>query len=210
MLTRRQLDELAGVELAAREGEMIRQPPDYQGYPSRLFNREAPYALQEAINLPGIAILDWQARRDDRIRRYTEMAAFRRAVRLCLLLEAWKLRHGKLPGDLNELVGPDLDRVPIDPFTGTHFGYFPEGLIIPLHWHQALDHNFRGVIEEKTPFVWSAGERVRYGSSKYYDIGHDAYWKYMIPDDFYGGNRVWREPSSDYDVWEAGWPFVVP
>jgi hypothetical protein len=178
-----------------------------------LFNWEAPYALREAINLPGIAILDWQSRHDDRIRQYTKMVAFRRAVRLCLLLEAWKLRHGQLPRDLKELVGPDLDRVPIDPFTGIPFRYVPDGLKIPLHWNQRLnDRNSTGVIEEKTPFVWSAGERVRYSgqSSKDYDPSQDAYWKYRITDDFYGGNRIWRQPSSDYDVWEAGWPFVVP
>ncbi|MBN2215806.1 MAG: hypothetical protein JW719_00380, partial [Pirellulales bacterium] len=51
-----------------------------------------------------------------------------RAFRLQMALAAWRRRHGKLPKSLDELIGTYLDAMPIDPYTGKPFWYFPEGV----------------------------------------------------------------------------------
>lgn len=48
-----------------------------------------------------------------------------RAFRLQMALAAWRRRHGKLPKSLDELIGTYLDAMPIDPYTGKPFWYFP-------------------------------------------------------------------------------------
>jgi len=214
VLTRRQLDALANVELAAGRGDAIPQPPHGSWYPSRSpsFLAEPPYFLQEAINVPGIAEVDWQSNLDNRIRRYTAMTAFRRGVRLSLVLEAWKLRHGTLPKTLDELVGADLDHVPIDPYTGTPFGYVRDGLKIPLPWIQS--HVSSSIIAANVPFVWSAGERVVYETPE--ELAPEGrqkgpdYVNYKIIFNLWSENHFFRSPHSEYDVWEAGWPFPIP
>ena len=62
----------------------------------------------------------------------------RRAVRIILVLEAWKLRHGSLPKTLDELIGSGLDRLPTDPYTGKSFLYFPEGVTTSFPWNREL------------------------------------------------------------------------
>ena len=52
----------------------------------------------------------------------------RRATRLILALEAWKLDHGGLPKSLEDLKGKYLDQLPVDPYTGGAFRYKPKGL----------------------------------------------------------------------------------
>ncbi|MGA2258086.1 MAG: hypothetical protein ABSG53_25760, partial [Thermoguttaceae bacterium] len=210
VLTRRQLDALANVELAAGRGDAIRQPP--HGYnPSQSFRAEPPYALQGVINVPGIGEVDWQANLDDRIHRYTAMVAFRRGVRLCLLLEAWKLRHGALPKTLAELVGADLEHVPIDPYKGTPFRYVRDGLKISILPYQSY-FSLR-TIPANAPFVWSAGERVIYRAPE--ELGPEGWQKrpdyadYLINDNPWSENRSLRSPRSEYDVWEVGWPFPI-
>ena len=56
----------------------------------------------------------------------TQFADFeirRRATIIILALEAYRLDNGKLPESLDELVGDYLDRLPLDPITGTDFHY---------------------------------------------------------------------------------------
>ncbi|MGO9107899.1 MAG: ABC transporter permease [Thermoguttaceae bacterium] len=213
VLTRRQLDALDNVELAAGRGDAIAQPRVYwYSYSSPSFQAERPYALQEAIRVPDIAEVDWQSELDDRIRRYTAMVTVRRGVRLSLLLEAWKLRHGALPKTLAELVGADLDHVPIDPYTGTPFRYVRDGLKICLLRCQCHFFSLH-TIPANAPFVWSAGDRVIYRAPEELVPGgwqkgpDDA--NYLINDNPWSENRFLRTPHSEYDVWEAGWPFPI-
>jgi len=51
-----------------------------------------------------------------------------RAFRLQMALAAWRRAHGEVPESLDELVGTYLDAVPIDPYTGRPFRYYPQGL----------------------------------------------------------------------------------
>ncbi|HEX5447045.1 MAG TPA: hypothetical protein VFW87_24735, partial [Pirellulales bacterium] len=58
--------------------------------------------------------------------------AYRRAARLVLAAEAWRLRHEELPDSLARLEGNGLDQLPVDPFTNQPFVYFPFGLRAPV------------------------------------------------------------------------------
>jgi hypothetical protein len=81
----------------------------------------------------------------------------RRATRIILALEAWKAEHGKLPQSLDELVGAGLDRLPVDPYTGQPFRYFPEGLTLPEDPTLASSIESRRKVELNKPLIWSSG-----------------------------------------------------
>ena len=77
---------------------------------------------------------------------------YRRATRLILALEAWKLDHGGLPQSLNELRGKYFDQVPVDPRTGDAFQYEPKGLPYCAAWGPAVAQT----IKPRQPFVGCA------------------------------------------------------
>ena len=58
----------------------------------------------------------------------------RRATRLILALEAWKLEHGGLPPSLDDLKGKYLDQLPVDPYRGDPFSYEPRGRLNIVAW----------------------------------------------------------------------------
>jgi hypothetical protein len=126
--------------------------------------------------------------------------ASRRVLRLQLALAAWKLDHKSLPRSLDELAGRYLDRIPLDPRTGEPFRYFPDGLPIPLPYP---DHKSSSDPQLKAgqPFLWAAGELVSVQRDD-----PDPVERYYIHD--YG--NAWREPRSEYEVWQAGWVYPVP
>ena len=214
VLTRRQLVELEEIQAAAASGEAVRRPPYRRQYFSSengpFTSQELPYVLHEEVHVPLIKG-PLQYEQDDRIRRYTAMVALRRGVRLTLLLEAWKLRHGSLPKTLDELVGPDLDRRPIDPYTGVPFQYVRDGVGIPLRWYIDVGSDyFFGRIAAKVPFIWSAGPRVIYNGVEEGQKEPPSYGNYRIIDNPWGVNPQKRFPQSDYNLWESGWPIPVP
>ena len=99
--------------------------------------------------------LDWIVYEADR----------RREVRLMLAIEASKLQHGRMPKTLDELVGPYLKDLPHDPYTGEPFRYFPEGLSGPSGLGLSRRQSPTVTLEAHTPFLWSAGTRVRLSDS---------------------------------------------
>ncbi len=140
---------------------------------------------------------------------------FRLAARVALALEAWKLRHGSLPKTLDELVGPYLDRAPVDPYSGQPFRYFRDGLPLPLHWRQPqpflyYSQDRTSEIPARTPLIWSVGANVQYNES--------LTSKHLLIDDYLLRMRDvnWQNitattrPRSEFEIWEAGWPFPVP
>ncbi|MFH1924780.1 MAG: hypothetical protein ABIP48_33440, partial [Planctomycetota bacterium] len=92
----------------------------------------------------------------------------RRAVRLQLALAAWHLEHGKLPEGLEELVGPFLNELPLDPYTAGPFQYSPEPTPVAIRdldpWGQATSRE--PIVPAGKPFFRSAGadRRLRSGS----------------------------------------------
>ena len=79
-------------------------------------SRDFTYNLV-SVNMPRVQFDDW-----------LRVETYRRATRLVLALETWKLDHGGLPQSLNELRGKYFDQVPVDPRTGDAFQYEPKGL----------------------------------------------------------------------------------
>lgn len=56
-----------------------------------------------------------------------EASAWRRGFLATLALRAFQLDHGRWPTQWDELIGPYLDRVPVDPWTGVPFDLRPQG-----------------------------------------------------------------------------------
>jgi hypothetical protein len=50
-----------------------------------------------------------------------------RATVIVMALNAWKAEHGELPDRLEQLVGSELDRLPLDPLFALPFQYYPRG-----------------------------------------------------------------------------------
>ncbi len=139
----------------------------------------------------------------------------RRAVRIILALEAWKLQHGSLPKTLDELVGPCLDRLPTDPYTGEPFLYFPDGLQTSFTWCQEnkylvyesrLPSDFE--ITAHKPFIWSAGTKVL--PLEYPGVEKESnLYRYAIIIAS-GEQDAYYRAASEYEIWASGWPFPIP
>lgn len=52
----------------------------------------------------------------------------KRATLIVWALEAYRLEHGQLQATLSDLVGPYLPKLPLDPYSGREFLYFPDGV----------------------------------------------------------------------------------
>jgi hypothetical protein len=81
-----------------------------------------------------------------------KVETYRRATRLILALEAWKLDHGGLPESLGDLKGKYLDQLPVDPYTGGAFRYEPKGLACCVAWHPP-DFGAMKSLEPRQPFL---------------------------------------------------------
>ncbi len=125
LLTRRQLDELSVAESEARGGKAILQAPSPEGG----WRLEPSYVLQDAIDLPPLFYRpDFILLGTGSVSAYTAMETYRRVTVLTLALDAWKLKHGSLPKRLDDLVGPCLKRLPVDPVLGRAVPLLSSGL----------------------------------------------------------------------------------
>ena len=145
---------------------------------------------------------------------YTAIETARRAV--VLALQAWKLKHGSLPKSLDELVGPYLDDVSIDPYSYGPFRYFRDGLedSSPLEpaavWlvgasrrtiFRRMNRSLVGRPENQRP---NADDQGRYFLKRQYLVR--SYRPYATP-----RFRSWsHKANSEYNIWEEGWPFPIP
>lgn len=62
-----------------------------------------------------------------RVNERAEASAWRRGLVATLALRAFQLDHGRWPAQWDDLIGPYLDRVPVDPWTGLPFELRPQG-----------------------------------------------------------------------------------
>ena len=176
--------------------------------------------LRALIGVPRIS-RDWQEEdveywRTTLLESYKAIETARSATHVVLALQAWKLKHGSLPKSLDELVGSYLDRVPTDPYSGRPFRYFRDGLKIPLRGSQPLREltacSAHGEIAANEPFIWSTGDKL---SDCLSGKDNDTVGLYEIRIDVpYVNPRVrhnlYRTASSEYEIWQAGWPFPIP
>ena len=192
-LTSRDLTQWKFIERSAREGERIfvLEQPDWE-------------ELQWSHRLNPV----WKERYwtgFDMAPAYVNLLTGRRATRLLLALQAFRLEHGRLPELLDELVGPYLDEVPIDPCSGEPFHYFADGLPIPLT-RASGDVSYKPelevMVEADRPFIWSAGTgvNVRHGGSKFRNRCRIKY----------ANQNDWVDPVSEYIIWQHGRPFPLP
>jgi hypothetical protein len=133
----------------------------------------------------------------------------RRAVRILLALQAWKLDKGTYPKTLDELVGPYLKSLPNDPYCAQPYLYYPEGLKEAL---QGRDINLELTSPGKDkPFIWSTGPNI----SMLKPSAKQFMYRYEIYDT--GGrwhNFNWtgffRPPQSMYEIFSNGRFFYLP
>jgi hypothetical protein len=139
----------------------------------------------------------------------------RRIARLRLALAAWRAEHGELPETLDELVGKELDSLPVDPFTGRPFLYRPKGIPWPVQRRDApVDVTSAGVLYEYgmyeegvlggTPLLWSAGPNLIYFPRG--GQGEAAFEDYQYKPR-HGSVTVL---SDEREVWLLGWSFPIP
>ena len=62
-----------------------------------------------------------------RVNARAEASVWRRGLVATLALRAFQLDHGRWPAQWDELIGPYLDRVPVDPWNGLPFELRPQG-----------------------------------------------------------------------------------
>lgn len=124
----------------------------------------------------------------------------RRATLIRLALVAWRLEHGQLPDKLDRLAGVYFERVPSDPFTGQPFEYFPKGLPYELRWSEPRS-NAEQRLAGGTPFLWSAGLRVRLASAM-----ATVASRWRLAD----GRWSWPASTVEQAIWQAGWVFPIP
>ena len=172
-------------------------------YPS-YWDWEPSFALRRRVSLP--LVQRWS---DDIRTLAADLIAIeteRRAVRLQLLLRAWEFEHGELPDTLDQLVGPYLDRLPVDPCSGEPFKYFPEGVPIPLRfWRSSslasrLGLRHGTVLQPDTPFVWSTGLHV-YVSEPTKQRVQDRYGIRLRYDEY---SQRRHHARTEHEVWQWG------
>ena len=102
----------------------------------------------------------------DRASQRGEAATWRRGLIATIALRAFQLDHGHWPAQIEELVGPYLDSVPVNPWNGEPFELQPQGypfeirildrsISIPAHTPLLLNHgpNSRRIVRIVRPPV---------------------------------------------------------
>lgn len=183
--------------------------------PSELLFILAPYERNELTRIFPRLVIGYDNSANEREARGAVEAA-RSATRTVLLLKSWKLEHGSLPKTLDQLIGPDVKELPLDPYSGRPFLYYPEGLKAPLYSGKpaaiSYDIEYTGPvfdreksgIDANKPFIWSLGDRVRHD----WDAEEETCWfkKYQI----LSPTGVPFVPRSEHDLLESGWVFPIP
>lgn len=196
-ITASNLLSLRTAELRLRQGEGSTPPLNRRGH-----RGEPHFALRGMVNLP-MARCDYDQDFRLLMRQSIWMATRRNATRLLLALEAYKSEHGRLPENLEELLGTYLDSLPEDPCSGKPFRYLPEGVAARVSWAMWY-HQQEKVVQSNTPFLWSTGEQVH---DRGLDPDDEFQRRYRI---FSDGGAVLRDPRSEMEVWSYGWLFPLP
>jgi hypothetical protein len=125
-----------------------------------------------------------------------KVETYRRATRLILALEAWKLEHRELPKSLDELEDKYLDKVPVDPYTGKAFGYGPTGF--PYSIVSEPGFAATRTLEPGRPYIacdtWSA----------------ETYYPDAAIDKSSSASGGFEESKGVCEVWKGVWVFPIP
>lgn len=121
---------------------------------------------------------------------------YRRATRLILAIEAWKLEHGRLPKSLEDLKGKYPDQLPIDPYTGGEFDYEPKGR--PYYIVSSTTNSAQRTLEPGRPFIacdtWSA------------ELHESSSNNFTSPCE----ERPSNGAAPKTEIWKGVWVFPIP
>lgn len=230
LLTRSQLQTLAQAEERVKRAEPYVAPscnPDIlceRSHPSDL-----PYALLTELWIPPV-LYDAKWGENVLVQEYLARVTSQRALQIVLRLEAWKAgrrTHGSLPKTLSELFTQNLGPLPVDPYSGQRFHYFPDGFDATFAWSQPRLLSLHtpppnyyydpfayesGKQPAKKPFLWSSGSKLRYLGTR--ERGNRAalgfIGQYEIFTRIGDSLDTWRAPDSELEVWQSGWAFRIP
>lgn len=101
--------------------------------------------------------------------QYVEFETRRRAAAITLALIGYRLEHGHLPEKLSDLVPEFFDVVPLDPYSGIEFVYYPQGIPHPetplqeAYWQSAQTSSWWGNehLQLDVPGLWSMGPYLK-------------------------------------------------
>ncbi|MBN2473711.1 MAG: hypothetical protein JXB62_03835 [Pirellulales bacterium] len=187
-LAQRDLERVRLAERQAAEGKRITQPTDELAGPRQQWLETTPFLR-----------LCYSQHASHLVRSILRMETRRRVVRLLLAIEAHQHEHDRLPERLDDLVGPDLDAVPIDPYSGYPFRYFPQGLPTAVPWSEPSSRD-EHTLAAGTPLIMSVGPCI-------HDLGvGDAPERYQVQ----LPSGYWYQPESDDEVCRRAWLFPLP
>ncbi len=125
---------------------------------------------------------------------------YRRTARIKMALAAWQLDHPSLPEALDEMKGEYLAEIPVDPYSGESFVYFPKGVDVPIARFESASGETKVLLEADRPFFWSPGPVLRVDRTKSSPMN-----KYLLWD----GTKT-LPAMSPQEVWGAGYIYAIP
>ena len=130
--------------------------------------------------------------------RCLRVETYRRATRLIMALEAWKLERGRLPKSLDDLKGKYLEQLPVVPYTGHAFRYEPSGLPDFVVW--STNYSAIKTLEPGRPFLacWTWDPSPWSGST------------YGAATEDNLGSREGYHGSPRTERWKGIWVFPIP
>ena len=91
---------------------------------------------------------------------WSRCETYRRAARLVLAIEAWKLDHGRLPQSLDDLQGKYLSQIPVAVFSEEEFRYEPKGVSYCVEMDPCSTSETTETIAPNQPFLGWGPRRI--------------------------------------------------
>ena len=201
MVMRKQLNASAEIDGKAASKEQLSMPDE----------KMPRLTVFDLVHTPDNLISDYLILGMNIKERRADIETDRRAVRIVMALEAWKLEHDSLPKSLDELVDASyLGSLPNDPYMGTPFLYFPDGVpnSISLRQESGLSRSHTGDLITGTPFIWSTGAKVKQLEQREIE-NMPLFRRYAIRLDL-NGQEEYYLPSTEAEIWSAGRLFPIP
>ena len=152
--------------------------------------------------------------------KLAEFEANKRATTIILALEEYRLDKGALPNSLSDLAGHYLETVPVDPYSGKPFVYFPWGIAKPsndlerFQLMQGRGHNhpyLRPIVEVEVPCIWSTGPDLIAAEARYTPrTQSDLPDREVVATYYEDRGSFVREALPAYTAWARGEWFRIP
>jgi hypothetical protein len=203
VITRDDLRSMENTERWAVLGNKLQVAPKSYHSPRPSFSNEAEYVLRKAV---WVSPLRHFPQGVNIVSAFANLENHRRATLIILALQAWKLEHGTYPKTLDELVGPYLERLPNDPYSGEPYQYYPEGVKVPLP-SRGINFELFSTAKDK-PVIWSTSPNLREASPS----ENEFYQRYQIfeVDPGMSSEQGHFRSADIFDIYMSGNFFLVP